>query len=99
MQIKRDDVLSILLEQHQVLTERYGIASLFLFGSVARDEARPGSDVDLLVEFKQPIGLFDFIELQQRLESLLGCKVDLGTKRSLKLHLEDQVFPEAIRVA
>jgi len=97
--MKRDEVLSKLIEHYQELTERYGIASLFLFGSVARDEARVDSDVDLLVEFKQPIGLFEFIELQQSLESVLGCKVDLGTKRSLKLQLMDQVFREAIRVA
>ncbi len=43
-----------------------------LFGSVARDEASIGSDVDLLVEFKEPIGLFRFIELQHHLEKLLG---------------------------
>jgi len=97
--MKRDDVLIKLKEQRQELTERYGIASLFLFGSVARDEARPDSDIDLLVEFKQPIGLFQFIELQQQLEALLGCKVDLGTKRSLKVQFNDQVFQEAIRVA
>ena len=97
--MKRDDVLIKLKEQRQELTERYGIASLFLFGSVARDEARPDSDIDLLVEFKQPIGLFQFIELQQQLEALLGCKVDLGTKRSLKVQFKDQVFQEAIRVA
>jgi uncharacterized protein len=70
-----------------------------LFGSVARDEARVDNDVDLLVEFKQPIGLFEFIELRQGLESILGCKVDLGTKRSLKLDLKSQVYQEAIRVA
>ena len=97
--MKRDDVLIKLKEQRQELTERYGIASLFLFGSVARDEARPDSDIDLLVEFKQPIGLFQFIELQQQLEALLGCKVDLGTKRSLKVQFKDQVFQEGIRVA
>jgi len=97
--MKRDDVLIKLKEQRQELTERYGVASLFLFGSVARDEARPGSDIDLLVEFEQPIGLFQFIELQQGLEALLGCKVDLGTKRSLKAQFKDQVFQEAIRVA
>jgi uncharacterized protein len=97
--MRRDDVLIKLKEQRQELNERYGVASLFLFGSVARDEARPDSDVDLLVEFKHPIGLFEFIELQQRLESLLGCKVDLGTRRSLKLQLTERVFQEAIRVA
>jgi predicted nucleotidyltransferase len=97
--MKRDDVLIKLKEQTQELTARYGVASLFLFGSVARDEARPDSDVDLLVEFKQPVGLFQFIELQQQLEALLGCKVDLGTKRSLKVQFIDQLFQEAIRVA
>ena len=58
----RDDVLAKLTNYYQELTERYAIASLFLFGSVARDEASADSDVDLLVEFKQPVGLFEFIE-------------------------------------
>ena len=99
MLLKRDDVVSKLREHNQELSQRYGIGSLFLFGSVARDEARADSDADLLVEFRQPVGLFEFIELQQRIESILGCDVDLGTKRSLKSHLNDQVFQEAIRVA
>jgi predicted nucleotidyltransferase len=96
--MKRHEVLEKLKQQRLELSKQYGIASLFLFGSVARDEARPDSDVDLLVEFKHPVGLFQFIELQQKLEALLGCKVDLGTKRSLKLQLVDEVLQEAIRV-
>lgn len=56
------------------------------------------SDVDLLVEFDPAPGLFEFIELQQKLESLLGCKVDLGTKRSLKDRIKEEVLQEAIRV-
>jgi uncharacterized protein len=97
--VKRDDVLQKLNAQSQELAKQFGVSSLYLFGSVARDEARLDSDVDLLVEFEQPIGLFKFIELQQRLEALLGCKVDLGTKRSLKLQVKDQIIQEAIRVA
>jgi uncharacterized protein len=69
-----------------------------MFGSVARDEAGSDSDVDLLVEFSQPIGLFQFIEFQQRLEALLGGRVDLGTPRSLKPRIKDQVLQEAIRI-
>jgi hypothetical protein len=65
---------------------------------VARDEARPGSDIDILVEFNQWIGLFHSIELQQHLEDILGCKVDLGSPRSLKLYLKEQVMQEAILV-
>jgi predicted nucleotidyltransferase len=97
--MKRNEALRILREQSKNLAERYNIASLSLFGSVARDEAAADSDVDFLVEFKHPVGLFEFIELQQRLEDILGCKVDLGTPRSLKPRLKEQVLREAIRVA
>jgi uncharacterized protein len=97
--MKRSTALRILRKQRQELADHYNVASLLLFGSVARDEARPDSDVDLLVEFSQPVGLFKFIELQQKLEALLGSKVDLGTPRSLKPRLKEHVLQEAIRVA
>jgi predicted nucleotidyltransferase len=97
--MKRSDVLRILHENRGELSGKYGVKSLALFGSVARDEARPDSDVDLLVEFDQPVGLFAFIGLQQFLETLLGCKVDLGTSRSLKPRLKERVLQEAINVA
>ncbi|MEJ2706392.1 MAG: nucleotidyltransferase family protein [Anaerolineales bacterium] len=96
--MKRSQVLQILLQQRKELTERYHVASLFLFGSVARDEASPDSDIDILVEFSQPVGLFHFIELKQHLEELLGCEVDLGTPRSLKPYLKEQILKEAVRV-
>jgi uncharacterized protein len=97
--MKRLDVLRILTEQQDELKTHYHVSSLLLFGSYARDEANADSDIDLLVEFSQPTGLFQFIELQQKLETLLGCKVDLGTPRSLKSAIKDQVLQEAIRVA
>lgn len=97
--MKKRDVMRILKKQRKELEEYFNVASLSLFGSVARDEASADSDVDLLVEFNMPVGLFQFIELQQRLEELLGCKVDLGTSRSLKPRIKDQVLQEAIRVA
>jgi len=97
--MKRNDVMRILQEKRQELVDRYNISTLSVFGSVARDEARQDSDVDILVEFSRPVGLFQFIELQQRLEALLGSKVDLGTPRSLKPRIKEQVLQEAIRVA
>lgn len=96
--MKRNEVIDRLKRNRLELIEHFGIESLFLFGSVARDESRPDSDVDLLVGFKEPIGLFQFIDLQQRLEAILECKVDLGTKRSLKVQLKDEVLREAILV-
>jgi len=97
--MKRAEVLRILHEQKKDLLEQYPIESLFVFGSVARDEARLDSDVDVLVEFSQPVGLFQFIDLKQRLEALLGCRVDLGTPRSIKPLRKADVLQEAIRVA
>ena len=61
--MKRQEILLKLHQQSRELELHYGVSALFLFGSVARDEARPDSDVDLLVEFEQPVGLFQFIEL------------------------------------
>ena len=97
--VQRDQVVRVLRKHRAELNERYNVASLSIFGSVARGEARPDSDVDVLVEFAHPVGLFEFIGLQQYLESLLGRKVDLGTPRSLKPRIKDRVLQEAIRVA
>ena len=97
--MKREQVISILAGQRNELHENYAVKSLALFGSVARDEARSDSDVDLLVEFSRPVGLFQFIGLKQYLESLLSCPVDLGTQASLKPYLKERVMQEAIHVA
>ena len=87
-----------LLRAHRTEIAIHGVKSLALFGSVARDEAGPESDIDLLVEFSRPVGLFQFIDLKQYLEGLLGCPVDLGTPNSLKPRLKDHVIQEAIYV-
>jgi predicted nucleotidyltransferase len=76
-----------------------GVRSLDLFGSVARDEASADSDVDLLVEFDRPIGLFHFFRVQQRLEEILGAPVDLVMRDAVKPQLRERIFAEAIRAA
>ena len=82
--MKRDQITQILQAHRSELEQKYGVKSLSLFGSVARDEDGPASDVDLLVEFTRPVGYFGLFALQDHLESLLGSKVDLGTPDSLK---------------
>ena len=94
--LKRDDVLA-LLNTYKPSLKEFKVKSLLIFGSVARDEANAESDVDLLVEFEQTVGLFTFVRLQQYLETILGCKVDLGTPDSLKENLREVVLQEAIR--
>ena len=96
--MRRNDAVQILQEQAQALMDCYPISALFLFGSVARDEAREDSDVDILVEFSHPIGLFQLIALKRDLEALLGRRVDIGTQRSLKPQVKKRVLQEAIRI-
>jgi hypothetical protein len=86
-----------LLNSHRDRLDEFAVKALFLFGSVARGEATPESDVDLLVEFDRPVGLFTLLKLQSYLEELLGCSVDLGTPNSLRPHLRETVLKEAIR--
>ncbi|MCU0525499.1 MAG: nucleotidyltransferase family protein [Elainella sp. Prado103] len=85
------------LVNHQEQLKRFAVSTLLLFGSVARDEAHAESDVDLLVEFEKPVGLFTFIELKEYLEEILNCSVDLGTPQSLRPTLREVVLKEAIR--
>jgi predicted nucleotidyltransferase len=77
--------------------QRNGIARLSLFGSVLRDQDRPDSDVDLLVEFLpgQRIGLIGLAAIERELSTLLGRKVDLRTPRDLSPRFRDEVLRTA----
>jgi predicted nucleotidyltransferase len=94
--MRREDAIRILSVHTANLRQRFGVRSLALFGSVARDEAGPESDIDLLVEFERSIGLFGFVELQQCLEDLLGCRVDLVTSEGLKRQLRARILSDAV---
>jgi predicted nucleotidyltransferase len=95
----RADVLQKLRAERHYLRERYGVESLALFGSTARDEASEHSDVDLLVEFDRPIGLLHLVGAAQYLEKLLGvARVDLVLRRAVLPELRQQIFTEAIDV-
>lgn len=85
------------LNAHRDRLDEFAVEALFLFGSVARDEATAESDVDVLVEFSRPVGLFTLLGLKAYLEELLGCSVDVGTPSSLRPHLRETVLREAIR--
>jgi uncharacterized protein len=96
--LKREEILARLHGAAGELRRR-GVRSLSLFGSVARGEAGEESDVDLLVEFDRPVGLFAFVRLRRHLEALLGSGVDLVTPDALKAQLRDRILGEAIRAA
>ncbi len=96
--MERDEVLAA-LRAHQAEITAFGVRSLAVFGSVARDEAGPASDVDVLVEFEPPATFDRYMGLKLYLEDLLGVRVDVVTLHGLKPRLRPIVEREAIRVA
>ncbi|MDQ2808965.1 MAG: nucleotidyltransferase family protein [Chloroflexota bacterium] len=78
------------------IAARYGAHNLRVFGSVARGEARPDSDLDLLIELEPGRTLLDQVALGQDLEDLLGCKVDLVEPAGLHWYIRDRVLQEAV---
>ncbi len=93
-----DEIRQTLREHQSILAGRFGVRSLALFGSVARGEATAESDVDLLVEFDRPVGLFELFALQDELELILGRRVDVGTVQSLKPRVREKVLEEMVHV-
>lgn len=78
------------------LAERHGARNVRVFGSVARGQQGPASDVDVLVDFEPGRSLFDLIGLEQDLEEVLGCKVDVVTEGGISPYLEDRIRAEAV---
>ena len=94
----REDVLARIDRAAPELRE-HAVKELWLFGSAAREELRPESDVDILVDFVGPVTLFELARLRWRLESLLGRSVDLVTRDALKPQLREQILRDAVRAA
>ena len=96
----RDDALRLLAEHKTELAEQFGVTAIYLYGSVARNEAGSESDIDVMVELDgRPMGLFKFFDLRYRLEEILGTPVDLTTPDALHRRIRTQVMSEAIRAA
>ncbi len=83
-----------IFSSHQLneLCEKYHIDQIALFGSFAKGLATPDSDVDLLVQFRQPISLFTFVKVEDEFAELLGKPVDLVTKGGLSPYLKDEIL-------
>ncbi len=87
-----------LLQRLPILTERYKIKSLALFGSYVRHEQHDGSDLDVLIEYQEVPDLISYIELETSLSDLLGIKVDLVMKDGLKPRIAQRILAEAVQV-
>ena len=92
-----NDIKAILQEHKAELRENYKVSEIGVFGSFARGEQRDRSDIDLLVDFHEPIG-WEFIDLIEHLEEILDTKVDLTTTPALKKQLRDTILEELVPV-
>jgi len=90
LQNNRDDILRI--------ATQYGASDVRVFGSVARGEDGPESDIDVLIHLETGRSLLDIVAIKQELEELLGRKVDVLTESSLSPYLREQILMEAIRL-
>jgi predicted nucleotidyltransferase len=88
----------ILVEYKQQLKDRCKVEEIGIFGSYVRKEQKKRSDLDVLVSFSETIDLFMFVELENYLSDILGVKVDLVMKDSLKPRLKEWILNEAVYV-
>jgi predicted nucleotidyltransferase len=98
--MRRDEIVAILRNSREELRRDFGVESIALFGSVARGDSGPRSDIDILVDVPGPISLFQFVALRLRLQELLKASdVDVVLRDSILPPLRETILAEALRVA
>lgn len=93
-----DSVQQTIRANQPLLAKQFFVRRLGVFGSVARNLQNDASDIDMLVEFTQPVSMFQFLTLEQKLADLLGRKIDLVTPDALKSAIKETVLRETIYV-
>ena len=94
--MSNEDLVRLRREEILAIARRYGARNVRIFGSVARHEARPDSDIDFLVDMEPGRSLFDLGGLSYDLQELLGVDVDVVTEKGLRARLREQVLSEAV---
>jgi hypothetical protein len=95
---KLSEIKDIIKQHRKELEERFRVKEIGVFGSYVRGEEKKRSDIDILVEFKEPIGLFEFMDLEEYLEKLFGTKVDLVSKKALKPRIGEYILKEVVYI-
>ena len=94
--INKTQAIGRISSEKAFLEDKFFVKEIGIFGSVVRGEQHPDSDIDILVDFKNPIGIFDFIRLEDHLSKLLGSKVDLVTKTGLKSIIKNEILSQTV---
>jgi predicted nucleotidyltransferase len=92
------EIKQILQEQKPYLADKYGVTEIGVFGSYVRNEQRPDSDIDVLIELEEPprIDLLDLVNMEYYLSDLLGMKVDLAIKKNLRKRIGKRILSEVV---
>ena len=90
--------ITLINQNLEALRRKFGVKKIAIFCSMARGDNKKKSDIDIIVELDKPRGFFNFIELENHLSKILGKKVDLTTKNSLKPAVKKSVLKEAVYV-
>ncbi len=88
----------IIAENKPLLEREFKVKEIGVFGSYLSGEQKKRSDLDILVEFSEPVGLFHFIRLEDFLTELIGVKIDLVMKSALKPRIKDRILKETLYV-
>jgi len=94
----KNEILTFLSEKKEFLSENYGVTSIGLFGSYARDEAREDSDIDIAIEMKREHKFMNFFNLKYYLQDQFKKPVDIGIESTLKPSVKKYVKREIIYV-
>ncbi len=93
-----EKIKKIIEENKSILKERFKVKNIGVFGSYVKGEQKRKSDLDVLVEFEEPISLFEFMDLEEYLMKILDVKVDLVSKKALKPRIGKRILEEVIYI-
>ena len=92
--LKNTEIKQVLKEHLNELHSNYAVSKIGIFGSYVRNEQTAQSDIDILVQFSKPVGFVAFMQLEQRLQELLGARIDLVTRAALKPRIGERILKE-----
>lgn len=95
---KIQEIKAVLAEHKLEIQKKFKVKEIGIFGSYVRGKQKEKSDIDVLVEFSEPVGLFEFMDLEEYLQTIFGVKVDLVSKKALKPHIGERILKEVIYI-
>jgi len=93
-----EEIKKILAQHREEIRKKYKVKEIGIFGSYVRGEQKKRSDVDIIVEFEEPVSLLKLVSLENFLKEIIGVKVEVIPKRDIRLELKEIILKEAIYI-